>query len=179
VIVRLPSPLLVATHNLGKLAEWRTLLAGHDLRTPETREGPDETESTYHGNALIKARDAFVRSGLPSLADDTGFEVDTLGGAPGVDTAPWAAKHGGYPAALSALMQRARPGSRARLVCALALVDGEGETVVEARIEGTLRATATDAPGFAALLEPDDGPLVVDGVLAHRRAALAALIACR
>lgn len=86
--------LVVATHNAGKLAEISALLApfavvaisAADLGLTE----PDETEATFAGNARIKAHFAARCSGLPSLADDSGIEIDGLCGAPGVYTADWA-----------------------------------------------------------------------------------------
>lgn len=86
--------LLVATHNAGKLEEIRAMLApfgiaatsAGDMGLPE----PKETEDSFLGNALIKARAASEATGLPVLADDSGITVDGLGGAPGVYTADWA-----------------------------------------------------------------------------------------
>ena len=91
--------LVAATHNAGKLDEIAALLApwpvevvsAADLRLPE----PEETETTFLGNARIKAHAAARTSGLPALADDSGIEIDALGGAPGVYTADWAAAPGG------------------------------------------------------------------------------------
>lgn len=86
--------LLVATHNRGKLEEIADLLAPYgvsvvgaaDLGLPE----PEETETTFIGNARLKAHAAARASGLVALADDSGLSVDALGGAPGVFTADWA-----------------------------------------------------------------------------------------
>lgn len=86
--------LLVATHNKGKLAEIIDLLApfgievigAAEMNLPE----PDETESTFIGNARIKAHAAAQATGLPALSDDSGIEIDALDGAPGVYTADWA-----------------------------------------------------------------------------------------
>lgn len=86
--------LVVATHNQGKLEEISALLAPYgvvavsagDLGLAE----PDETESTFVGNARIKAHFAAKATGLPALADDSGIEIDALDGAPGVYTADWA-----------------------------------------------------------------------------------------
>jgi len=91
--------LLVATHNRGKLEEIAALLAPYgitcigagDLGLPE----PAETETTFVGNARIKAHAAARATGLPALADDSGIEVEALGGAPGVYTADWAMRPGG------------------------------------------------------------------------------------
>ena len=86
--------LVLASHNRGKLAEIQALLApfsvqavsAADLGLPE----PAETETTFVGNARIKAHAAASATGLPALADDSGITVDALGGAPGVYTADWA-----------------------------------------------------------------------------------------
>ncbi|HID68454.1 MAG TPA: RdgB/HAM1 family non-canonical purine NTP pyrophosphatase [Roseibacterium sp.] len=86
--------LLLATHNSGKLDEMTRLLApfgvgvigAAEMNLPE----PEETETTFVGNARIKAHAAARATGLPALADDSGIEIDALGGAPGVYTADWA-----------------------------------------------------------------------------------------
>lgn len=86
--------LLVATHNQGKLDEFRALLApfgvpvvgAAELNLPE----PEETETTFVGNARIKAHAAAKATGLPALSDDSGIEIGALNGAPGVYTADWA-----------------------------------------------------------------------------------------
>lgn len=86
--------LVVATHNQGKLEEIAKLLepfgievvSAGALGLPE----PEETETTFIGNARIKAHAAAKATGLPALADDSGIAIDALGGAPGVYTADWA-----------------------------------------------------------------------------------------
>ncbi len=91
--------LVVATHNRGKLEEIAELLRPHgvaivsavELGLPE----PAETETSFAGNARIKAHAAAQASGLPALADDSGICIDALGGAPGVYTADWAERPGG------------------------------------------------------------------------------------
>ena len=91
--------ILVATHNAGKLEEMEQLFApfgvdvvgAAEMNLPE----PEETETTFVGNARIKAHAAAAKAGLPALADDSGIEVDGLDGAPGVYTADWAkTEHG-------------------------------------------------------------------------------------
>ncbi|MBK4217568.1 RdgB/HAM1 family non-canonical purine NTP pyrophosphatase [Paracoccus caeni] len=86
--------LLVATHNAGKLAEMRALLAPRGIEVIGAAEAglaePVETEDNFVGNARIKARSAVEATGLPALSDDSGISVDALGGAPGVYTADWA-----------------------------------------------------------------------------------------
>ena len=89
-----PGKLIAATHNKGKVVELKDLfeplgfqvLSGLELDLPE----PEETEFTFEGNALIKARAAAQATGAPALSDDSGLEVKALGGMPGVHTAIWA-----------------------------------------------------------------------------------------
>ena len=85
--------LVAATHNAGKAREIAALLddrfevlSAAEAGVPE----PDETESTFTGNALLKARHAAQRAGLPALADDSGLSVTALDGAPGIFSARWA-----------------------------------------------------------------------------------------
>ena len=86
--------LLVATHNKGKMEEILELLAPYGIDVISAGDlgydEPEETEDTFVGNARIKAHYAAKKSGLPTLADDSGICVDALGGAPGVYTANWA-----------------------------------------------------------------------------------------
>jgi XTP/dITP diphosphohydrolase len=149
MIRRLTEPrLIVATHNRGKLAEIAELLARYPLEVvsaaalglPE----PAETEETFIGNARIKAHAAAGASGLPALADDSGIEVDALGGAPGVHTADWAETPEGrdFTRAMTRtwteLEAAGAPAPRtARFRCTLVLAwpDGHDE-VFEGRIEG-------------------------------------------
>ncbi len=89
-----PGRLVVATHNAGKVREMGALLAPFGIETVSAGElglpEPAETEETFEGNARIKAHAAAKASGLPALSDDSGIEVEALGGQPGVHTADWA-----------------------------------------------------------------------------------------
>ncbi|MDX8353152.1 RdgB/HAM1 family non-canonical purine NTP pyrophosphatase [Cognatiyoonia sp. IB215182] len=86
--------LVIATHNKGKLEEMIDLLGPYGVTlTSNADHGlpePEETETTFVGNARIKAHAAMKATGLPALADDSGITIDGLGGAPGVYTADWA-----------------------------------------------------------------------------------------
>jgi len=86
--------ILIATHNAGKLEEMAQLFEPHGITVVGAAEmnlpEPEETETTFVGNARIKAHAASQATGLPALADDSGIEVDALDGAPGVYTADWA-----------------------------------------------------------------------------------------
>lgn len=90
----LDKSLLVATHNPGKLDEMRAIFGAKGIQVSGAADHnlpePEETESTFVGNARIKAHAAAKATGLPALSDDSGIEVDALNGAPGVFTADWA-----------------------------------------------------------------------------------------
>lgn len=142
--------LLVATHNAGKLEEFRQLLGPLGIEVVGAAgmglDEPEETGTTFVANARIKARAALAATGLPALADDSGLEVDALDGAPGVYTADWAEGPGGrdFLRAMERthreLMARAaaRPWT-ARFRCTLVLTEpGGAERVFEGRAEGEL-----------------------------------------
>lgn len=85
--------LLIATHNQGKVLEFQQMFDGMDLEIKSAADfdlaEPEETEKTFEGNALLKARAACEVTGLPALADDSGICVDALDGAPGIYSARW------------------------------------------------------------------------------------------
>ncbi len=155
-----PGRLVLATHNPGKVREIGALLvpygmdvvAAGDLGLPE----PAETEDSFAGNALLKARAAMHGSGLPALADDSGLCVAALSGAPGVYTADWAETPDGRDWALAMRKVENRlaalgPGvSRAAyFACTLALAWPDGETAVfEGRVVGTLVWPPRGTRGF-------------------------------
>ena len=88
---------VLASSNPGKLREFSEMLAGNGFQLERQSdfgvEPPPETGTTFLDNALIKARNAARRTGLPAIADDSGIEVDALGGAPGVHSARYAGEH--------------------------------------------------------------------------------------
>ena len=140
--------LLVATHNRGKLAEIAELLTPYGLSCVGAAEmglpEPAETETTYIGNARIKAHAAARATGLPALADDSGIEVDGLGGAPGVQTADWAVTPDGRDfeqamtrtwAELEAVNAPHPRRARFRATMVMAWPDGRDE-VFEGKVEG-------------------------------------------
>src|SRR5271168_5413970 len=91
---RIEGKLVIATHNPGKLAEMRELLAPHGVEAISAAElglaEPDETGDTFAANAAIKAIAAAKSAQLPAFADDSGLVVDALDGAPGIFSARWA-----------------------------------------------------------------------------------------
>ena len=89
-----PGPLVIASHNAGKVREIAALLGPHGIEPVSAGQlglaEPEETEDSFVGNATLKALAAARASGMPALADDSGLEVAALGGRPGVYTANWA-----------------------------------------------------------------------------------------
>lgn len=149
--------LVAATHNVGKAREIAALLDGRfdvvsaaELDLPE----PDEPETTYGGNALLKARAAADRSGLIALADDSGFSVTALGGAPGVLSARWAGEPRDFNAAMARVEREvAASGSHDRsaaFICALAVAwpDGGPSVVVQGETSGLLSFPPRGDAGF-------------------------------
>ena len=195
--------MLLATRNAQKLVELRRILASSDISgvqvlglddVPPFPEIP-ETAATFEGNALAKARDAAAATGLATVADDSGLEVDALNGMPGVLSARWAGRHGDDAANLQLVLDQLAdvPEDRrgAAFVCAAALavppgVDTPGgETVVRGHWRGTLTRAARGRNGFgydpifvpdgdrrtSAELEPAE-----KDALSHRGLALLALL---
>ncbi|WP_194744898.1 RdgB/HAM1 family non-canonical purine NTP pyrophosphatase [Thermaurantiacus tibetensis] len=145
-----PERLVVATHNPGKLGEIEALVAPLGIACVGAGAlglpAPEETETSFAGNALVKARAAARAAGLPALADDSGLCVDALGGEPGVRTADWAETGEGrdWDMAMRKVEERlAALGPDAprdaRFVCALALAWPDGrEAVFEGEVRGRL-----------------------------------------
>ncbi|ARD41441.1 non-canonical purine NTP pyrophosphatase [Actinomyces gaoshouyii] len=159
--------LVLATHNAGKLAELRDILAplvpglapgaiisAAELRAPE----PVENGLSFAGNSLIKARALAQATGLPAVADDSGLCVDVLGGAPGIFSARWSGLHGDDEANLRLLLDQistvADPHRTARFTCAAVLVvPGAGgetgrEEIIERSMEGRLITEPVGEGGF-------------------------------
>jgi XTP/dITP diphosphohydrolase len=153
--------LLVATRNAGKLIELRALLgdptavSGLTLETldlhPEVGE-LEESGETFEANARAKAVAAARASAMFALGEDSGLEVDALGGAPGVRSARYAGGHGDDAANLAKLLRELATASdrRARFVCVAALADPAGRVVAQARgtCEGAIALAPRGAHGF-------------------------------
>jgi len=153
------STLVLATRNRKKIPELRSILGevGLDIEVRSLDGYPDapevaETEATFTGNALLKARAIAEHTGLPAVADDSGLRVDALNGMPGVLSARWSgrfgAQHGDRDAANLELvldqLADVPPGRRgAEFVCAAALALPDGEEHV---VEGVLRGSLTTEP---------------------------------
>jgi len=151
--LRLGDRLVLATHNPGKVVEMAALLPGLDvvaagaLGLPE----PEEDAPDFAGNARLKAVAAARAAGLPALADDSGFCVAALGGAPGVFSARWAGPSKDFGAAMALVAERMDGAAdrRAWFVCALCLAwpDGTAATYL-GRVGGTVAWPPRGFQGF-------------------------------
>jgi XTP/dITP diphosphohydrolase len=146
--------LVIASHNKGKVREIAELLGKYVAHFPSAGElnlpEPDETETTFIGNAELKARAAAAGSGLPALADDSGLVVPALGGAPGIYSARWAGPDKDFSIAMRRVETELDAGDpSAAFVCALALAwpDGHAESV-EGCIHGRLVFPGRGERGF-------------------------------
>ena len=189
--------LLLATRNLGKLAELRRLLETavpgvEVVGLADVDDYPEvpETGATFAENALLKAREAVRHTGLPAVADDSGVTVDALNGMPGVLSARWAGGHGADDENIALLLGQIAdiPDERrgAAFVCAAALVTPDGaEHVLEAQWRGTVirEKRGTNGFGYDPVFVPD-GLDVTSAELdpaekdarSHRGQAFAALV---
>jgi len=150
--------LVIATTNRGKLREIETLLDGitFDLVTlgdwPEVAP-PEETGRTFADNARLKALYYARHTGELTVAEDSGLEIDELGGAPGVESARFGGARSSYPEKFAliydALRAKKVAGSTARFVCALAMARG-GDVLFETRgtVEGTIAPEPKGSGGF-------------------------------
>jgi XTP/dITP diphosphohydrolase len=155
-VTALSQSLLVATTNPGKLKEIAGILEGVPvtLATMNDRDAivePEETGATFQENARLKARYYSNATGLVSVADDSGIEIDALDKAPGVHSARWYGTD--YPTKFRKIQElfreRGVTGSTARFVCSVAVADGE-TILFEARgtVEGEIVAEPRGAYGF-------------------------------
>ncbi len=157
---RITGQLVIATHNPGKLAEMRELLAPHGVEARSAGElglaEPEETGDSFHANARIKATAAAKAAQLPAFADDSGLSVDALHGAPGIFSARWAGPTKDFAAAMARIERmlqeqgaRSPAQRRAHFVSALCVAwpDDHVEEV-EARAEGTLIWPPRGESGF-------------------------------
>lgn len=188
---------VLASGNAGKLRELSALLAPHGLtllrQTDLGVPAADETGDSFEANAILKARHAAQATGLPAIADDSGIEVDALGGRPGVRSARFAGEHATDAQNLALLLREMAdvPDGRrtARFRCVIAMVRDAGDPaplLARGVWEGTITRVARGDGGFG--YDPIFLPLGSDRTVAqiedqakntmsHRASALQALLA--
>jgi XTP/dITP diphosphohydrolase len=187
---------VLATRNRGKLEELHRILdaAGLDIDLVTADEFPDlpdipETEDSFAGNALLKAREIARMTGLPAIADDSGLAIDALNGMPGILSARWSGGHGDDVANVNLVLAQlndipdSRRGGAFHCAAAIALPDGT-ERVVEGTIEGVIirEPRGTGGFGYDPIFVPIGGdrtlaeiPAAEKDAISHRGKALEAL----
>jgi len=151
--------LLLATNNFGKLAEYDVLLegCGWELVTPRDLGidlEVDETGETYEANATMKARRGAQASGLVTLADDSGIEIEAMGGEPGLRSARFLGEHASYLERFAEIQRRLakvpRERRRARFRCAIAVADPRTGAVrcAEGEVFGLIAGAPRGEGGF-------------------------------
>ena len=151
--------LLVATKNAGKVKELNALLADLPLKLRSLDEFPNIVEAEENGvtfaeNAVLKAQSYARQTGLETLADDSGLEVEALGGKPGVFSARYAGENAGDAERIKKLLRELDETKdserRARFVCAMAISNPEGEIkfLAEGACDGRISPAAKGTNGF-------------------------------
>jgi XTP/dITP diphosphohydrolase len=166
---RIAGRLVIATHNPGKLAEMRGLLAPYGIEATSAGElklsEPNETGMTFRDNARIKAAAAARATGLPAFADDSGLAIDALDGAPGIYSARWAGADKDFRRAMTEVETRLQERGattperrRAHFISALCVAWPEGDVAeFEGRVDGTLVWPPRGDQGFGydPMFQPD------------------------
>lgn len=158
--------IVLATRNSHKLSEIQDILAGRDVEVIclDDLDGiPDvpEEQDTFEGNALQKARFVFERTGLTTVADDSGIAVDALDGAPGVYSKRFTPEATAEANNTRLLRELSDTDQRsARFVCAMAIVSSSGERIHTGTCEGQIAHAPRGSGGFGydPLFLPDDTP---------------------
>lgn len=190
--------IVIATHSAGKLREISAMLSPYGVEAVSAGDlglaEPAETGMMFSENAAIKARAAVAASGLPALADDSGFCVDALDGAPGLFTADWAGNPRDYGKAMGAVERElalrgvGANGAAAHFTCAMVMAWPDGEELL---FEGRCRGTVAWPPkygrgfGFDPMFVPEGKDVTfaemsdeekegAEEPLSHRARALAA-----
>ena len=150
---------LLATGNAHKVEEVQLIL-GPEVEVVGHDSGVEETGTTFEENALLKARALASSTGELAVADDSGIEIDHLGGAPGIHSARWASEGDWIPKVLRDLDGVRAEGRGCRYVCAAAAVWPDGRAEV---VRGTVEGRVADAPrgtggfGYDPIMEPVEG----------------------
>ncbi len=183
--------IIFATNNAHKLSEVRALLGErYEIVTPRDcgiEEDIPETAATLEGNALQKAHYLKERTGLDCFADDTGLEVEALGGAPGVHSARYATDGHDFEANNRLLLKNleGEQNRRARFRTVIALLEGDKELLFEGIVEGEIATEESGAEGFGydPLFRPEGAMLTFaqmeaseKNAISHRGRAVAKLV---
>ncbi|MFT5419667.1 MAG: XTP/dITP diphosphohydrolase [Candidatus Endobugula sp.] len=195
--INMKTTVVLASNNAGKLREFHNMFADSDWNLVSQSEycvdDANETGLSFIENAIIKARHACEKTGLPAIADDSGLAIDYLKGAPGIYSARYAGEHGNDTAnnqkVISALAGQTQDNRRARFICALAFMQhAEDPTpiVCQASWEGFILEEERGENGFGydpLFWLPEKNcssaelPVEIKNTLSHRAKALQLLLA--
>jgi len=184
--------LLVATQNRDKVLEISDLLKNRKINVKSLRDFPEllpiyETGSSLKENATLKARMAFEKTGLTSVGDDTGLEVDALGGAPGVLSSRYSGPGATYESNVRKLLNQMQSAKdrNAHFRCVMALIWKDGMEVVEGRVDGLILESPRGKGGFGydpVFFHPPTGltfsemPMSLKNQFSHRSLALRKIV---
>ena len=176
-----PFEIVIASKNLGKIAEFKRILGEVGISIISDIEFPDvdESGSTFEENALLKAHAISRYTNLPALADDSGLAVDYLGGAPGIFSARWSGVHGDDGANIKRLLEDlngvALENRGAKFIAVLALVRPDGEELL---VRGELRGKIRNQPvgvngfGYDPIFEPENSDRTLGEMSAAEKDAI-------
>jgi len=176
-----PFEIVIASKNLGKIAEFKRILGEVGISIITDIEFPDvdESGSTFEENALLKAHAISRYTNLPVLADDSGLAVDYLGGAPGIFSARWSGVHGDDGANIKRLLEDlngvALENRGAKFIAVLVLVRPDGEELL---VRGELRGKIRNQPvgvngfGYDPIFEPENSDRTLGEMSAAEKDAI-------
>lgn len=176
-----PFEIVIASKNLGKIAEFKRILeeVGISIITDIEFPNVDESGSTFEENALLKAHAISRYTNLPALADDSGLAVDHLDGAPGIFSARWSGVHGDDGANIKRLLEDlngvALENRGAKFIAVLALVRPDGEELL---VRGELRGKIRNQPvgvngfGYDPIFEPENSDRTLGEMSAAEKDAI-------
>lgn len=176
-----PFEIVIASKNLGKIAEFKRILGEVGISIITDIEFPDvdESGSTFEENALLKAHAISRFTNLPALADDSGLAVDHLNGAPGIFSARWSGVHGDDGANIKRLLEDlngvALENRGAKFIAVLALVRPDGEELL---VRGELRGKIRNQPegvngfGYDPIFEPENSDRTLGEMSAAEKDAI-------
>jgi XTP/dITP diphosphohydrolase len=176
-----PFEIVIASKNLGKIAEFKRILGEVGISIITDIEFPDveESGSTFEENALLKAHAISRHTKLPALADDSGLAVDALNGAPGIFSARWSGVHGDDGANIKRLLEDLNgivlENRGAKFIAVLALVRPDGEELL---VRGELRGKIRNQPigvngfGYDPIFEPENSDRTLGEMSAAEKDAI-------
>ncbi|MEA5026570.1 dITP/XTP pyrophosphatase [bioreactor metagenome] len=146
--------ILIATSNQHKIAEYQAMLEGYGYEIKSLNDYPpmtiEETGTSFAENALIKARALFKLTHMRVIADDSGLEIGALNNEPGIYSARYLGEKTPYDQKNRIILERMKDQTdrRARFICAIALVDGDGENTFIGEFNGTVALKPSGSNGF-------------------------------